>query len=470
MSGGAGETIRNKPSLVSVFTSGRMAVVLLTGFSCGMPYGLIGGTFQAWMKSNKVDLPTIGLLAAIVGMPYTLKFLWSPLTDRFVPPLLGRRRGWIVLGQLGAMIGLSVMAAVGLTGWSANLPWIGPVDNVFLLAAGAMLVAIFGATQDISVDAYRTEILQQSEYGAGAGVYIMGYRMAMIVSGAGSLILADQMPWPLVYLLMAGAMAVGLITTMLAPEPKLDVQRPRTLYEAVVLPMEEFLRRRGAGEILLFIFLYKLDVAIAQSMSMPFLLDLGFSQTEVGAVNNGFGLGATIVGAMIGGAAMARIGLCRSLWTFGLLQGVSGACFTLLAVAGKNYSILMAAVVIENVCVGMGTAAFAGFLMSMCDKRFTATQYALLTSLMALSRQLAGLPSGWVAAWSGWPMYFVISILAAAPGLALLTRYRLWTSPPDAEGAGPKYMQGTLKVTLQEVEEPGRVVGRNANTEDAKRR
>jgi len=296
------------------------------------------------------------------------------------------------------------------------------------VAVLALLVAFFSATQDIAADAYRTEILLPDELGPGSSLYITGYRVAMIVSGAVAMIMADHMSWKMVYLIMAGTMSVGIITMLLAPEPKLNVRPPQTLADAVVLPFTEFFRRPGAVEILLFILIYKLDVAVAQAMATPFVLDLGFSMTEVGAITKGVGVAATIIGAIIGGSVMVRIGMCRALWLFGLLQGVSGLCFTALAVTGKSYEMLVAAIAAENACAGMGTAAFTGFIMSLCNKRYTATQYALLTSFMALSRVVIGTPTGWMAKTVGWPTFFVISMLVAIPGLLLLLRFNKWTA------------------------------------------
>jgi PAT family beta-lactamase induction signal transducer AmpG len=398
-----------------------MAVVLLTGFSCGLPLALTDTTLQAWLKSGGVDLAVIGLLAGVT-LPYALKFLWSPLMDRFVPPFLGRRRGWMVLCQLALAAAINGMALLGLA------------EGPMALAGLALVVAFCSASQDIVVDAYRAEILGPEELGAGAGVYIMGYRVGIICSGALALILADRMPWRTVYQLMAAGMAVGLIATLLAPEPKLTAPPPRTMRQAVELPFAEFLRRRGAVEMLLFILIYKFDAAMVGKMMTPFMLETGFTMTDVGAVTNGLGIFATIGGAILGGAAVTRLGIRRSLWTFGLLQGLAGLSFTLLAVVGHHYPMMIAAIVVENVCSGMATAGFVGFLMSLCDKRFTATQFALLSSLMALGRTLAGMPAGWIAKQVGWPTYFVISMLVAIPGLLLLLRYPSWQRTPAGEG------------------------------------
>ena len=400
-------------SLLRVFASWRMAIVLFHGFSAGIPLALTLGTLQAWMATEKVDLTVIGIFS-LVGLPYTLKFVWSPIMDRFVPPFLGRRRGWILLAQLALVATISAMA------------FCNPVKAPGVLAIIAVLVAFSSASQDIVIDAYRTEILDQKEYGAGAGVYIMGYRIGMLISGALALIIADHLPWRAVYLIMASTMFIGVVATLLAPEPNVEAKPPASLTEAVVHPFVEYFKRRGAFEMLIFIIIYNLDVVVATALTTPFMLELGFTKTDIGAVTKGFGLVATIVGTLAGGAAMTKFGIKKSLWMFGIFQGVSGFSFYMLAKLGHNYPMMVTAIAVENVCSGLGTAAFAAFIMSLCDKRFTATQYALLTSLMALSRVFVGAPTGYLAKNVGWEMYFIISIFIAVPGLLLLTRYNTW--------------------------------------------
>ncbi len=413
---------RPKPSILQAFANGRMAVVLLTGFSSGLPLALTARTLQAWLTGAGIDLERIGLLAS-VALPYSLKFLWSPLMDRFVPPFLGRRRGWMIVSQFALAAGIAAMAIVGLSCG----PW--------SLALLALIVAFFGASQDIAIDAYRTDILPPSEMGAGAGVSVMGFRVGMICSGALALILADHMSWQGVYLLMAAGMSVGAVTSLLAPEPRLDSRPPQTLRQAVVLPLENFLRRRGALEMLLFILIYKFDAALVQWGMTPFLMSPGekFSKTDIGVIKQGVGIFATLVGGGIGGAVLARTSIRRALWIFGLLQGLAGLSFTLLALLGHNYPMMVTAIVVENVCGGMATSAFVGFLMGLCDKRFTATQYALLSSPMALCVILAGVGGGWFAKQAGWPIYFVAATLVAIPGLLLLLRYNSWQRTPAGE-------------------------------------
>lgn len=400
-------------SILNVFTSYRMFIVLLLGFASGLPLGLTGGTLQAWMKTEHIDLGTIGLFS-LVGLPYTLKFIWSPLMDRYIPPIFGRRRGWIFVSQIGLIISIIVL---GLSN---------PKESLENMAIFALFVAFFSASQDIAVDAYRTEVLPENELGAGAGVYIMGYRIAMIVSGGLALILADHLPWSSVYFIMAGCMAIGLIGSIFGPEPVTNEALPTSLVDAVYKPFLEFFGRAGAIEMLIFILIYKLDVAFAMAFTTPFMMDLGFTKTEIGTVLKVAGLIATILGTLAGGALMTKWSIQKSLWVFGIIQAISGLTFFSLALIGHNYPMMWAAIIVENICSGLGTAAFSAFMMSICDKRYTATQFALLTSFMALTRILVQTPSGFIQEKVGWPMYFIISILISIPGLILLLRYNKW--------------------------------------------
>lgn len=391
----------------------RTAAVLLMGFSSGIPLALTGSTLQAWMKTEGVDLSVIGLFS-LVGLPYALKFLWAPLMDRFFPPLLGRRRGWILVAQLGLVISIVAMAFAN----PATQPW--------WTAAIAVGVAFFSASQDIVIDAYKTELLSPEERGMGVAAATFGYRMAMLVSGAVALILADHLRWRQVYLLMAATMSVGMVTAFFSPEPEGVPGVPRSMRDAVVLPLLEFFKRRGAWEILLFVILYKLDTVIATAMTTPFMQEIGFTKTDIGTVTKGFGLVATLGGAAFGGAMMVRLGMRRSLWLFGVLQGIAAISFMMLAGLGHHYPMMVVAIATENFFSGTGTAAYSAFLMTICDRRYTATQYALLSSLMALTRQVGAAPSGYLVKLVGWQQYFLISILASIPGLLLLTRYSRW--------------------------------------------
>ena len=386
--------------------------MVLMGFSSGLPIALTASTLQAWMTVAGVQLRTIGIFG-LVGLPYILKFLWSPFMDRFVPPVLGRRRGWIILTQLSLMAGIGAMAFGS------------PTDGPWTVAALALLVAFTSASQDIVVDAYRTDVLHETERGAGVAVFVTGYRIAMLVSGALALILSDLIGWRSTYLLMAGLMSVGIGAAFFGPEPEHAVVPPKDLQEAVWGPLKDFFSRRSALMILLLIVLYKLADAYAGAMTTPFLLrGLGFTATEVGTVNKAFGLAALIAGATIGGTMMVRLGLFRSLLAFGIFQAVSILSFVLLALAGKSYALMIIAIALENFAAGMGTTAFLSLLMGLCNQRFSATQYALLSSLASLGRIFIAPTSGYVAESTGWPVFFLISTLAGIPGLILLWRLR----------------------------------------------
>ncbi len=393
-----------------------MAALLFLGFSSGLPLFLTSKTLQAWMTLEGVNLGAIGLFS-LVGLPYSLKFIWSPLLDRFVPPFLGRRRGWLALAQGALLLAIAAMALQK------------PSQGLQLLAINALFIAFFSATQDIAADAYRTDVLEQREMGAGAAVYVLGYRVALLVTGSLALILADRIPWPTVYLLMSVLMVLGLVSSIWAPEPTEQERPPESLSAAVILPFAEFFQRSGFIQgvlVLVFIVLYKLGDALVNNMSTPFLLQTGFTQTDIGAIQGGMGLLATIVGTLAGGAILSKLGINRSLWVFGALQAVSNLAYLVLAQVGRNYPLLMLTINIENFCAGLGTAAFVAFLMSLCNQRFSATQYALLSSLMAVSRDILVAPAGQLAEVAGWPLFFLISIVAALPGLLLLPVFAPW--------------------------------------------
>jgi PAT family beta-lactamase induction signal transducer AmpG len=394
-----------------------MLVAFLMGFSCGLPLLLTLSVLQAWMKEEGVDLTVIGLMA-LVGLPYTLKFLWAPFLDRFTLPFLGRRRGWLLVAQLALMFSI---AGLGSTD---------PVSSPWIVAFAAFLVTFFSASQDIVVDAYRREDLSDEELGLGSSLYINGYRIGMLLASGGGLIMADHMPFSMVYLLMAGAMLPGILTTLLAPEPKTNMGKPETLKNAVIDPLVEYFSRNWALWILAFILLYKIGDTMASAMTTPFYLDIGFSKTEIGAVVKLFGFWATIVGGLIGGVLMIRLGINRSLWIFGFLQAVSTACFAVLAHVGHSVPTLSWVIGFENFSSGMGTAAYAAFMASITNKKFTATQYALLTSLMGVPRVMASAPTGFLAKNLGWEAFFISCTLIAIPGMLLLLKFAPWMSKP----------------------------------------
>jgi MFS transporter, PAT family, beta-lactamase induction signal transducer AmpG len=409
-----------RDTLISVF-SGRMLVALLMGFASGLPLLLTGSVLQAWLKDGGVDLARIGLFA-LVGLPYTLKFLWSPLFDRYALPL-GRRRGWLALMQLAVAGALLLLSMAQPT-----------ADHLWLVTLAGLLVAFFAASQDIVVDAYRRESMAESELGLGSALYVNGYRIGMLLAGGGGLILADWMSFEAMYRLMALFMAACVAVTLFAPEPPLPEGRPRNLREAVVLPFRDYFTRDGAWLILAFILLYKLGDTMASAMTTPFYLDLGYSKTEIGAVVKLFGFWATIAGGTLGGIWILRAGMHRALWLFGFGQMISTFGFVVLAQLPPNEAALAAVVAIENLTAGMGTAAFVGFMAALTDRRFTATQYALLSSLMGVPRVLLAAPTGWLAQTMGWSGFFLLCVVIAVPGLLLLrwvTRLAATPQPPN---------------------------------------
>ena len=401
-----------KPVLATLF-SRRMLVALLMGFSCGLPLLLTLGVLQAWMTEEGVDLAWVGMIT-LVQSPYSWKFLWSPVLDRFTPPFLGRRRGWLMIVQLG------LLAAILLLGFSD------PVRHPVWMAAAAMLVAFFSATQDAVVDAYRREDLCDAELGLGSSLYVYGYRIGMWAAGGGGLILADFMPFSRVYLVLAAGMLPGILTTLLAPEPPAAAGRPASLREAAWQPLADFFRRDGALWIMAFILLYKIGDTMAAAISVPFYLDLGYSKSEIGAVVKLLGAWATIAGGIAGGLLMLKAGIHRSLWVFGLLQALSTAGFAVLARIGYSLPALSAVIGFESLTGGMGTSAFAAFMASQTNRKFTATQYALLTSVMVLPRVLVSAPTGLAVTLVGWEGFFIFCTLAAVPGLLILLRVAPW--------------------------------------------
>lgn len=405
--------------LLPILFSRRMAVSFAMGVSCGLPLLLTMGVLQAWMTEEKVDLTWVGMIT-LVQIPYSWKFLWAPVLDRFTPPLLGRRRGWLLIAQ--ALLAVAI-AALGFSD---------PVGRPVTMVASAMLVAFFSATQDLVVDAYRREDLPDAELGLGSSYYVYGYRVGMWAASGGGLILSDHMPFGRVYLIMAAGMLFGMAVTLLAPEPRVEAPPPRTLKEAMWRPLADVFAREGAGGILAFILLYKIGDTMAAAIATPFYLELGFSKSEIGAVVKLFGSWATIGGAVLGGVVMLRLGIHRSLWVFGILQAVSTAGFAALARAGANLTALAAVIGFESVTGGMGTSAFVAFMASLTDRRFTATQYALLTSIMGLPRVVASAPTGFAAKHLGWEVFFVVCTLAAVPGLMLLSRFAPWRTPAGA--------------------------------------
>ena len=398
-------------SFAQILGNKRIGLMLPLGFASGLPLALTSGTLQAWLTVAGVDLKTIGIFT-LVGLPYSVKFLWAPVMDRVTLPWLGRRRGWMLVTDIAVAGGLALM---GLVGTESGPQWLGVI---------AVAVAFMSASLDIVFDAYRTDVLLPAERGFGAAVWVNGYRLALLMASAGALVLADQIGWRGTYLALAGLMAAGIVTILLSPNPPTAGIPPKTLTEAVGLPLRELFSRPGIYGLLSLIVLYKLGDAVAGSLQTAFFIGgLGFTAGEVGYVK-GLGIAATLIGALAGGMVMAKTGLARSLLFFGILQALSNLSFMLLAWIGKSYEALAASVVIENVTGGMGTAAFVALVMSLCDHRYTATQFALLSSLEALGRVFSGRPSAEAVSVLGWGWFFFLSFFLALPGCWLVWQYR----------------------------------------------
>jgi PAT family beta-lactamase induction signal transducer AmpG len=401
-----------------VYGDRRVAALALLGFGSGLPLALTEDTLQAWMRSVGFDLATVGFIT-IVGLPVAFQALWAPLVDRYAPqwgPLrrLGRRRAWMLLTQV-LLTGLIVaMGVLGPT--SASSP-------LLLFAGVAVLLAFVSATQDIALNAYRTDVLPDEARGAGAAVYITGYRLAMIATGAGVLALADAVPWSAAYAVGAAAMALGILGTLVAPEPPEPNAAPASLADAVVHPLRAFLAAPGGLFLLLFVLIFKLPDYLAGRMTLPLLLDLGLSKSEVAGLRQAFGLAMTIVGALVGGGVVARLGVLRSLLLFGVLQAASNGGFLWLSTRGGGDGLRSAAgavIAVEAFCTGLVAAGFVAFLMACCERRYSATQYALLTSVMLAGSKLAGPVAGAAVQSWGYPTFFLLTIAAGAPGLAML--------------------------------------------------
>ncbi len=390
----------------------RLIVTLFLAFSSGLPLALTGSTLQAWYTESGVNLMTIGILS-LAGLPYIWKFLWSPLMDRFTPPVLGRRRGWILVTQLGLCATLFIMANMN------------PAATPKLMGVLALIIAFFSASQDIAVDAYRVDILHAPERGYGAAYTVLAYRIAMLVSGGLALVLADHIGWRLTYEWITVLIALSAIATYLGPESTKTIEAPKTFRESVIDPFLNLLQKDKIVLILLFIVMYKIGDALAFSLMSNFLLHgLGFSLTQVGLAYKTVGFIATIAGAFLGGAILSRINLYYGLLYFGLAQAFSTLFFMLLAITGKNIPMMFSAITIESFCSGMSTAALMAFMMSLCLERYSATQYASLTALMAVGRVFLGPVAALMVLHIGWPHFFFWSFMLSFPGLILLSVMR----------------------------------------------
>jgi PAT family beta-lactamase induction signal transducer AmpG len=425
---------------IEVYLNRRIVFVLLMGVASGLPLLLTLSTLSYWLSKVGVDKTTIGLFA-LVGIPYSFKFVWAPIIDQVRLPvlatLLGRRRSWLLLIQAFLAGAIVIM---GLTD-----PTVAPLT----VAAAAVAVAFFSASQDIVIDAYRIDILREEEQGAGAAVTQAGYRIGLLVAGAGAIALSDFVGWPVIFGMLAAVIVASMVVTILAPEPPEPVPHDRTIerrYDigafvdwvktAMVDPFLDFMKHRGWLIILAFVLLYKFGDAIGGVMANPFYNEIGFTGVEIAGISKVFGVIATVVGTFAGGLLVARLGLFKALVVGGILQAVTNLLFALLAVTGKDLTMLTVAIGADNFTGGLGSAAFVAYLSSLCNRAFTATQYALLTSLMAAGRTILSSGGGWLADHTDWASFFVLTTLLAIPGLLLLFWLsRLYPAPARAASA-----------------------------------
>lgn len=395
------------------FTLPNNITLILLGFVSGLPLALTAGTLQAWLTVENVDIKTIGFFS-LVGQAYVLKFLWSPMMDRYTPPFLGRRRGWLLTTQVLLIISIAAMG------------FMNPSEHLWYLATLAVTVAFCSASQDIVFDAYKTDLLSAEERGIGAATSVMGYRISMLVSGGLALWLADKfLTWKQLYIVMAALMLIGVVATLLAKEPEENSAPPTSLKKAIYDPLAEFFSRNNAWLILLLLVFYKLGDAFVMALNTNFLLNaLGFSLSEVGTVNKTVGMSATIIGALLGGYIMKNMSLFRALFLFGLLQGGSNIGYWFLAVTPPHILTMGSIIFLENLFSGMGTAAFVALLMTLCNKSLSATQFALLSALSAVGRVYIGPVASIFVSNYGWPLFYLISIGVAVPGILLLLACR----------------------------------------------
>ena len=398
----------------------RMLICIFTGFASGMPLYVLFQLVPAWLKDGGVSLTEIGLFA-LVGIPYTWKFVWAPLMDRWIPPFLGRRRGWMLICQLALLLSIGILGSFE------------PARSTWLIAWLAAAVAFFSASQDVALDAYRREILPDEELGLGSAIHVQAYRISSLVPGSLSLILADTLPWSTVFWITAAFMAIAVIMTLAVTEPDSELPTGTGLRQAIVAPFAEYLDRRGWGGLLLvlgFMFFYKIGDNMATALATPFYLDMGFSKTQIGLVAKHAALWPAIFGGLVGGLIMIKIGINRALWLFGVVQVVSILGFAILANNGPILWMLAAVISFEYLGVGMGTAAFTAFIARETSKTYAATQFALFTALAALPRTFANASTGMIVEQVGWVSFFLLCAILAIPGMLML----LWVAPWRSAG------------------------------------
>ena len=412
-------------STIKIIFSLKMLAMFALGFSSGFPFYVIREVLKAWLTDANIDLGTIGLFSA-VALPYTWKFVWSPAMDGVTVPFLGRRRGWMILTQIGLLILIAVMGQLN------------PTESLKMMAVVAFCIAVLSASQDIVLDAFRREYLTDEELGLGTGIWMNAWRFGMFASTGTAFFLADSIGYPAVHLVLSMMMGVGIITTLLVPEPETGVTPPRTLQETVIEPFREFFSRGGAWWVLAFILMYKLGDNMAGAMNIPFILKTGFTKQEYFVIVKGIGMLALFGGAFLGGIIMIRLGIANSLWVFGILQAISTAGFALLVFLGKNHVLLSGIVAFEFLATGLGQAAYASYMAVQTNKRFTATQYAMMTSLMAIPGTVAAAVTGYMVEFLGWAGFYITCSLIALPGMLLLVRIAPWGSSNEEIDASLK--------------------------------
>ncbi|WP_371378285.1 AmpG family muropeptide MFS transporter [Thalassotalea aquiviva] len=415
----------SSPTFKQAILNKHMLICIFTGFSSGLPLFFLYQLVPGWLRSEGISLAEIGLFS-LIGIPYVWKFVWSPAMDRFQFPFLGRRRGWMLVTQLFLLL------AIGLLGY------LNPVKSISAIAYIAAAIAFFSASQDIVLDAYRRELLKEHELGLGNSIHVQAYRLAGLVPGSLGFILADHLPWHMVFVIVALFMLIGILMTLCIKEMDSAANAPKTLEQAVVLPFKDFINREGiksALYILSFLFLYKLGDSMATALQTPFFIDMGFSKTEIGVVAKSASLIAMTIGLAVGGVVMIKLSINRALWLFGVVQIVSILGFAALAEIGHNTIALALAMGFEYLGVGLGTAAFTAFIARATNPAFAATQFALFTALTALPRTFANAATGYIVEITGWTSFFFICTALAVPGMLMLFKVAPWDQQSDSKPA-----------------------------------
>jgi MFS transporter, PAT family, beta-lactamase induction signal transducer AmpG len=388
-----------------VLASPKMLAIMVLAAASGYPNQLTESALQAWLKDAHVSNTTIGVMS-YVALPYLLKPLWAPFVDRYPLPFLGRRRGWILVMQLAMAVAIAALALQN------------PALALLPVAVCAVTITFFSATQDIAYDAYRTDVSTPSERGPAAAATNLGYRVASFTASSLALLVAQYFGWRPAFLILGAVMTLFCIATWKAPEPHYIQESPRTLRESIVMPLQELLAGPGTAALLVVVLLFKIGDAFAQKLFTPFMLDIGFSKAELGVIVKSLFTTGSLLGAVLGGVVMVRLGLVRSMLLFGISQAITNLMYVALAATGKTYPLMVAAVLIEHMAAAMGNIALVALIMAMCDLRYSAFQYALLSAIALLPRYGLGYPAGWVADHGGWRVYFIVSFCLALPGLA----------------------------------------------------